>query len=358
MAAPLAPPIASNPSAASAQPGAASAQPGAASAQPSEASAQRAAPAQPAASAQTAASPAHSTAPPHSAERTPPQATPPHAMFVDTSSAEGSRPLRFAVVGSFGTDSRTERSVAELIRSWEVDLVITTGDNRIGRTYQESVGQDKYYCDLIVGGGSGCPSHHFRSLEGRSFGERSFGEWSSLGTNSLGTASLGTNSLGTASSGPAALGTASLGTASLGTASLGTASLATENDPDASTPAAWVGGARPPPHPHPSHRLLSRGDREHHRNRFFPTPGARDYTGKGGIGAYTEYFELPGAGESRGFFGSSQRGGSSSNSELYYDFVAGNVSIPPFSPYVAPRSPHMSEIHSCFSLGPLLRPRH
>ena len=331
MAAPLAPPIASNPSAASAQPGAASAQ-------PSEASAQRAAPAQPAASAQTAASPAHSTAPPHSAERTPPQATPPHAMFVDTSSAEGSRPLRFAVVGSFGTDSRTERSVAELIRSWEVDLVITTGDNRIGRTYQESVGQDKYYCDLIVGGGSGCPSHHFRSLEGRSFGERSFGEWSSLGTNSL----------GTASSGPAALGTASLGTAS----------LATENDPDASTPAAWVGGARPPPHPHPSHRLLSRGDREHHRNRFFPTPGARDYTGKGGIGAYTEYFELPGAGESRGFFGSSQRGGSSSNSELYYDFVAGNVSIPPFSPYVAPRSPHMSEIHSSFSLGPLLRPRH
>ena len=329
MAAPLAPPIASNPSAASAQPGAASAQ-------PSEASAQRAAPAQPAASAQTAASPAHSTAPPHSAERTPPQATPPHAMFVDTSSAEGSRPLRFAVVGSFGTDSRTERSVAELIRSWEVDLVITTGDNRIGRTYQESVGQDKYYCDLIVGGGSGCPSHHFRSLEGRSFGERSFGEWSSLGTNSL----------GTASSGPAALGTASLGTAS----------LATENDPDASTPAAWVGGARPPPHP--SHRLLSRGDREHHRNRFFPTPGARDYTGKGGIGAYTEYFELPGAGESRGFFGSSQRGGSSSNSELYYDFVAGNVSIPPFSPYVAPRSPHMSEIHSSFSLGPLLRPRH
>ena len=339
MAAPLAPPIASNPSAASAQPGAASAQ-------PSEASAQRAAPAQPAASAQTAASPAHSTAPPHSAERTPPertppQATPPHAMFVDTSSAEGSRPLRFAVVGSFGTDSRTERSVAELIRSWEVDLVITTGDNRIGRTYQESVGQDKYYCDLIVGGGSGCPSHHFRSLEGRSFGERSFGEWSSLGTNSLGTASSGT---------------ASLGTASLGTASLATASLATENDPDASTPAAWVGGARPPPHP--SHRLLSRGDREHHRNRFFPTPGARDYTGKGGIGAYTEYFELPGAGESRGFFGSSQRGGSSSNSELYYDFVAGNVSIPPFSPYVAPRSPHMSEINSCFSLGPLLRPRH
>ncbi len=51
-------------------------------------------------------------------------------------------------------------------------------------------------------------------------------------------------------------------------------------------------------------------------NAFFPVPGNHEYIEGGGISDYTDYFTLPGAGIA---------GSGTSGSELYYDFVIGNV---------------------------------
>lgn len=51
--------------------------------------------------------------------------------------------VRFAVIGDFGTDNKAEADVAELVRKWNVDFVVTVGDNRYGRsmTYDRAVCQ-------------------------------------------------------------------------------------------------------------------------------------------------------------------------------------------------------------------------
>lgn len=71
---------------------------------------------------------------------------------------EEAEDARFAVIGCFGADTIAERNVAALVKSWEVDFVITTGDNRIGRNsqYQNTVGRSYYYCDFMTGGITGC----------------------------------------------------------------------------------------------------------------------------------------------------------------------------------------------------------
>lgn len=60
-------------------------------------------------------------------------------------------PLRFAVIGDFGEGNQAEQDVADLVKSWNPDLVITVGDNnypsgaaetiddRIGRFYSEFI---------------------------------------------------------------------------------------------------------------------------------------------------------------------------------------------------------------------------
>lgn len=59
--------------------------------------------------------------------------------------------VRFAVIGDYGEDNQGEKDVSELVKSWQPDLVITTGDNnypdgaaetidqRIGQYYQEFI---------------------------------------------------------------------------------------------------------------------------------------------------------------------------------------------------------------------------
>ena len=37
--------------------------------------------------------------------------------------------LRFAVIGDFGSGNQDEQDVADLVESWDVDFIITTGDN-------------------------------------------------------------------------------------------------------------------------------------------------------------------------------------------------------------------------------------
>ena len=58
---------------------------------------------------------------------------------------------RFAVIGDFGLSGTTEEDVANLINSWNVDFIITLGDNNYpdgkASTIDENIGQ--YYHQYI-----------------------------------------------------------------------------------------------------------------------------------------------------------------------------------------------------------------
>jgi len=60
-------------------------------------------------------------------------------------------PVRFAVIGDYGGNGPPEREVAELVKSWEPDFVITTGDNNYPDggwdTIDHAIGQ--YYSEFI-----------------------------------------------------------------------------------------------------------------------------------------------------------------------------------------------------------------
>jgi hypothetical protein len=59
--------------------------------------------------------------------------------------------VRIAAIGDYGTNSRAERDVANLVKSWNPDFVITLGDNNYpsgaARTIDRNIGQ--YYADYI-----------------------------------------------------------------------------------------------------------------------------------------------------------------------------------------------------------------
>jgi len=59
--------------------------------------------------------------------------------------------LRFAVIGDFGDSGWYEADVAKLVHGWDVDLVVTTGDNNYpdgeANTIDVNIGQ--YYSDFI-----------------------------------------------------------------------------------------------------------------------------------------------------------------------------------------------------------------
>jgi tartrate-resistant acid phosphatase type 5 len=61
------------------------------------------------------------------------------------------QPVRFAVIGDYGDSSQGEADVADLVKSWNPDIIITTGDNNYpdgeAATIDEHVGQ--YYHDYI-----------------------------------------------------------------------------------------------------------------------------------------------------------------------------------------------------------------
>jgi tartrate-resistant acid phosphatase type 5 len=62
-----------------------------------------------------------------------------------------SEPYVFAAIGDYGNGSDEEGEVAELVKSWSPDFVITMGDNNYPdgelETMEENIGQ--YYCDFI-----------------------------------------------------------------------------------------------------------------------------------------------------------------------------------------------------------------
>ena len=59
--------------------------------------------------------------------------------------------IRFATVGDFGLAGNDEKAVADLIKSWSPDFIISLGDNNyehgLEETLIENIGQ--YYCDYI-----------------------------------------------------------------------------------------------------------------------------------------------------------------------------------------------------------------
>lgn len=75
----------------------------------------------------------------------------------DKGEAEGNEPqvesvpIRFAVIGDYGLAGDAEKDVADLVKSWQPDFVITTGDNNYPNgeesTIDENIGQ--YYADYI-----------------------------------------------------------------------------------------------------------------------------------------------------------------------------------------------------------------
>jgi tartrate-resistant acid phosphatase type 5 len=59
--------------------------------------------------------------------------------------------LRFAVIGDYGDDGLAEADVARMVRSWDVDLIVTTGDNNYpdgeASSIDANIGQ--YYAGYI-----------------------------------------------------------------------------------------------------------------------------------------------------------------------------------------------------------------
>ena len=59
--------------------------------------------------------------------------------------------MRFAVIGDYGSGSQDERDVADMVKSWNPDLIITTGDNNYpdggASTIDENIGQ--FYHEYI-----------------------------------------------------------------------------------------------------------------------------------------------------------------------------------------------------------------
>jgi hypothetical protein len=62
-----------------------------------------------------------------------------------------STPIRFAVIGDYGTNSQAEADVANLVKSWSPDFVITVGDNNVpdGATGTIDINIGQYYHSFI-----------------------------------------------------------------------------------------------------------------------------------------------------------------------------------------------------------------
>jgi tartrate-resistant acid phosphatase type 5 len=74
--------------------------------------------------------------------------------------AEAATALRFAVIGDFGIAGAAAHDVSLLVKSWNVDFIVTTGDNNYmngsAATIDSNIGQ--YYADFIFPYHGGFPS--------------------------------------------------------------------------------------------------------------------------------------------------------------------------------------------------------
>jgi tartrate-resistant acid phosphatase type 5 len=89
--------------------------------------------------------------------------------FAQPQGAAASPPpsVRFAVIGDYGLAGQPELDVANLVKSWAPDLIITTGDNNYPLGEQSTVDQNigQYYHDFIYpsagGYGAGASENRF-----------------------------------------------------------------------------------------------------------------------------------------------------------------------------------------------------
>jgi predicted phosphodiesterase len=80
---------------------------------------------------------------------------------------QNSIPITFAVIGDYGADNENELAVANLVKSWNPDLIITVGDNNYEHGESESIDKNigKYYHEYIGNYmgvyGEGSPENRF-----------------------------------------------------------------------------------------------------------------------------------------------------------------------------------------------------
>lgn len=98
-------------------------------------------------------------------EETPTQAAPTATVFEAKATAE--EPIRFAVIGDYGLAGEDELAVAAMIEAWQVDFIVTTGDNNYpggeSKTIDENIGQyyQAYIGNYPGGYGSGSETNRF-----------------------------------------------------------------------------------------------------------------------------------------------------------------------------------------------------
>lgn len=80
-----------------------------------------------------------------------PTSTPAPADTATPTATAAPQVMRFAVIGDYGEDNQGEKDVSELVKSWNPDIVITTGDNNYpngaAETIDRRIGQ--YYHEFI-----------------------------------------------------------------------------------------------------------------------------------------------------------------------------------------------------------------
>lgn len=85
----------------------------------------------------------------------------PYAVFSQMKEAPRSdSTISFAVIGDYGSDARglgsDEGSVANMVKSWDPDIIISLGDNNYPKGASKTIVQNisKYYCDYIYNPGA------------------------------------------------------------------------------------------------------------------------------------------------------------------------------------------------------------
>ncbi|MFQ5341917.1 MAG: metallophosphoesterase family protein [Anaerolineae bacterium] len=94
------------------------------------------------------------------------------AGLAGASHAQAATPVRFAVIGDYGGGGQAEQDVADLVKSWNPDFVVTAGDNNYpagsASTIDDHIGQ--YYHEFIYpytgGYGSGAATNRFFPILG------------------------------------------------------------------------------------------------------------------------------------------------------------------------------------------------
>jgi tartrate-resistant acid phosphatase type 5 len=91
----------------------------------------------------------------------------PYPTFTPTDTPSPTLSVRFAVIGDYGLAGKPAEDVSALVKSWEPDLILTTGDNNYpvgsAETIDENIGQyyHEYIFPYLGSYGSGAETNRF-----------------------------------------------------------------------------------------------------------------------------------------------------------------------------------------------------